>query len=65
MADLPSPKLKLQAPPTHLQQLRIAYESSALRGMTSVERAKVLEQLSNLLVQAVGGEQRWSDHGDQ
>jgi hypothetical protein len=45
--------------------LRIAYESTELRGMTPVDRAKVLAQLAGLLIQAASGDQRGTDDGEQ
>jgi hypothetical protein len=36
------------------QQLRIAFDSIRLRGMSAAERARVLAQLATLLMQAAG-----------
>lgn len=65
MANLPRPKQKPRPLPTHTQQLSIAYESTELRGITPIERTKVLAQLASLLVQAAIGEQGRSDDGEQ
>ena len=65
MANLPRQRPKPHLPSTKPQQLSIAYESIELRGITPIDRAKVLVHLAVLLIQAASGDQREADDGEQ
>jgi hypothetical protein len=46
--------LKARLPPTQPHQIKIAFESVRLRGMSAPERMRVLMHLANLLMLVAG-----------
>ena len=47
------------------RQLNIAFDATALRGLTPIERANVLEHLATLLLQAAGSPMGAHDDDEQ
>lgn len=63
MNELQKRRKRRSLPPGQHEQIRLAFESMGLHGMTNAERTKAIVRLSHLLMQAAGVAGKESDDG--